>query len=624
MRALKQFKYVEPNFIRRASAVPNDPAYRFQTWHYEQINMPEAWDRSTGTGNVKVAVLDTGVMLNHPDLATRTTSDGYDFIVSQTNSGDGDGADSDPSDPGDGQDNARCTNSRDYISSFHGTHVAGTIGASGNDNIGVAGVNWNVDIMPIRVLGCSGGNDYEVSQGILYAAGLANDFGVLPNSPADIINLSLGSDYPSRTSREAIDAARNAGTIIIAAAGNTALNGNPISYPASYPGVVSVGATNPEGQRAAYSQYNDAVDIAAPGGYSDSNAQFSSAGLVVSAFATTEEGSISPSIMGMSGTSMAAPHVAGVASLMKGIYPDFTADDFDLALANGLLTQDLGAVGRDVEYGYGLIDAKKSLQAAESLVFGVSEDLPPRLNLTAYEVDFGVTGTEAIIQAFNAGGGSLKISQVVSSANNISVVSLADSDGLGNYRVTLDRDGLAEGVYQGYVQFISDAGTRTLAVNYEELTLISNDPDAGRIYTLLYNVNKGIVERQDSSVASSGQYSFAIDEVDPAVYILVTGSDTDNDGYICGPGEACGYWPNVQEPDYLIANQSYTDLTMGIRYQTQIQVDVDALLSSNSEAKKFSAKAACQNNVKVSKSSNIGLSLCAQEMLRRSTSKLRH
>ncbi len=621
MRALQQFKYVEPNFIRRASAVPNDPAYGFQAWHYEQINMPEAWDRSTGMGNVKVAVLDTGVALNHPDLATRTTSDGYDFIVSQSNSGDGDGADSDPSDPGDGQDNARCPNSRDYISSFHGTHVAGTIGASGNDNVGVAGVNWNVDIMPIRVLGCNGGNDYEVSQGILYAAGLANDFGVYPNSPADIINLSLGSEYPSRTSREAIVAARDAGVIIIAAAGNTALNGNPLSYPASYPGVVSVGATNPEGQRAAYSQYNDEVDIAAPGGYADSNAQFSSAGLVVSTFATTENGSISPGIMGMSGTSMAAPHVAGVASLMKGIYPSFTADDFDLVLANGLMTQDLGANGKDVEYGYGLIDAKKSLQAAESLVLGASEDLPPRLNLTAYEVDFGVTGTEVIVQAFNAGGGSLKISQVVSSANNISVVSLADADGLGNYRVTLDREGLTEGVYQGYVQFISDAGTRTLRLNYEELSVISREPDAGKMYTLLYNVNKGVVERLDFSDASSGQYSFAIDQVDPAVYILVTGSDIDNDGYICGAGEACGYWPNVQEPDYLIANQSFADLTLGIRYQTQIQVDGDAHVSSAAESKKVSSLDACENNQQVSRSSKIGLSICAQEMLRRSTSR---
>ena len=203
------------------------------------------------------------------------------------------------------------------------------------------------------------------------------------------------------------------------------------------------------------------------------------------------------------------------------------------------------------------------------------------------------------------------------------MVSLADSDGLGNYRVTLDREGLAEGVYRGYVQFISDAGTRTLTVNYEELSVIAREPDAGKIYTLLYNVNQGVVEGLDASDASSGQYSFAIDQVNPAVYILVTGSDLDNDGYICGAGEACGYWPNVQEPDYLIANQSFADLTMGIRYQTQIQVDGDALVSSTTESKKVGSSGECQNNEKVSRSSKIGLSICAQEMLRRSTSKLR-
>ena len=621
MRALEQFNYVEPNFIHKASAVPNDSAYGFQAWHYEQINMPEAWDRSSGMGNVKVAVLDTGVMLNHSDLATRTTSDGYDFIISQTNSGDGDGPDSDPSDPGDGRDNPLCPNSRDYISSFHGTHVAGTVGASGNDNVGVTGVNWNVNIMPIRVLGCNGGNDYEISQGILYAAGLANDFDVLPNSPADIINLSLGSDYASRISREAISAARETGVIVIAAAGNSALSGNPISYPASYPGVISVGATNPEGRRAAYSQYNDAIDIAAPGGYSSTNEKFSSAGVVVSTYASIVDGLITPSIAGLIGTSMAAPHVAGVASLMKGIYPNFTPDDFDLALSLGLMTVDLGTTGNDVEYGYGLIDANKSLQAAESLVSGVSSDFPPLLHLSTYEVNLGVTGTQIMIEATNAGGGSLIVNQVVSSANNISVVSSADSDGLGDYTVTIDRAGLAVGVYQSFVQFASNAGIRTLTINYEELPSNAGDPDAGGIYTLLYNVNTEIVERQDSSVASAGQYSFSIDQVNPAVYILVSGSDIDNDGFICGAGEACGYWPNVQDPDYLIANQSFADLTMGIIYQTQIQVDTNALSSSPTGVKKVDSQVDCQNEANVTRSPKIGLSICAKNMLRRLTSK---
>ena len=256
MRSLKQFELVEPNFIRKAFSVPNDSLYINQKWHYEQINMPKAWDRSTGAGTVKVAVIDTGVIMNHPDLQGQLTTDGYDFISDSFNSGDGDGPDSDPSDPGDARDNVLCPASPSPTSSFHGTHVAGTVGATGNNNKGGTGVNWNVDIMPIRVLGCRGGDDRDIIAAIYYAAGLANDQNVFPDSPADIINLSLGGGWTNQAIKNATDAAREAGVIVIASAGNDALRGNPISYPASYDGVVSVGATNPDGNRADYSTYN--------------------------------------------------------------------------------------------------------------------------------------------------------------------------------------------------------------------------------------------------------------------------------------------------------------------------------------------------------------------------------
>ena len=611
MRSLKHFKYVEPNFRFKATAVPNDPAYPFQAWHYEQINMPDAWDRATGSRNVKVAVLDTGIMLDHPDLVNRVTSDGYDFVSILADSGDGDGVDSDPSDPGDGQDNSLCPDSFYPVSSFHGTHVAGTVGAQTNDRSGVAGVNWNVEIMPIRVLGCTGGTDYDIVQGILYAAGLENDYGVLPDTPADIINLSLGGPYQNIFSQNAVDAAREAGVIVIAAAGNDGDQENLVNYPAAYAGVVSVAATNPEGRRAVYSTFNSEVDVAAPGGSGTGDS------MVVSAHAKIDDGAIVPQIYETAGTSMAAPHIAGVASLMKEIYPSLTPEDFDSALALGIMTVDVGTSGKDVEYGYGLIDANKALQTAEGLTSGALTDFPPVLRLTTNEVDLGFTGTEVTVQAINAGGGDLTVTQVTTSSNNISVLSQADANGLGEYVITVNRAGLNEGVYQGSVDFSSTAGTDSLMLNYEVLASSAGDPDGGRLYVLLYNVNTEEVESQVSSVASAGQYSFAFDEVQPAVYVLVAGSDIDNDGFICGAGEACALWPNLQEPDYLIANQSFVDISMALRFETPILIDSSRVFSVAGETTKLPRQEACKSELAIDYLVGRKREGCADQMLQR-------
>ena len=617
MRGLKQFKFVEPNFIYKASSVPNDPLYITQKWHYEQINMPKAWNRSTGAGTVKVAVLDTGIVMDHPDLVGQLTTDGYDFVSSS--SGDGDGADSDASDPGDGRDNVLCPDSPDLISSFHGTHVAGTVGASGNNNKGVAGVNWNVDIMPIRVLGCYGGSSYDIIDGIKYAAGLANSRNVFPDSPADIINLSLGGAWANIFTEQAVNAAREAGVIVIAAAGNEALEGNPIYYPASYSGVVSVGATNPDGNRADYSQYNDQVDVAAPGGYG-SEANATNSGRVYSTGARiNSNGSMSSAYTHMSGTSMAAPHVAGVASLMKGIYPALSPTDFDAALILGLSTIDYGTPGKDPHFGYGLIDADKALQTAEALSSGIDADFPPLLLLSNYSSDLGLAGTQIAIQAINAGGGSLTISQVSKSASNITIVAPDTTDGLGDYVITIDRTGLAEGVYQGSVEFTSDVGIRTLVINYEELTSGSSEPNAGKLYTLLYNVETEEVEEQFSSVVSSGEYTFSISDVDAGVYALITGSDIDNDLTICGAGEACAIWPTMEDPDYILANQSLAELTLNARYQSQIQGE---LSSSGATSGSKSAKVPydrCGGKGTLKITNKVTINSCFKRVLKKNT-----
>ena len=617
----KQFKYVEPNFLLTGSAVPNDPLYSDQSWHYKQINMPEAWDISTGTGNkneVKVAILDTGILINHPDLEKRITKDGYDFVRDDTVSGDDDTVDPDPSDPGDAHsENKYCPYNKwgPESSSFHGTHVAGTVGASGNNNIGVTGVNWDVDIMPIRVLGCSGGTTFDVNQGLLYAAGLPNDYNLEPHAPADIINLSLGGWFPSWSAEETHTKVRNAGVIQIAAAGNDGNWFNFTHYPASYPGVISVGATNYAGQRAGYSTYNNFVDIAAPGG---SSTYFEGHDVMSThAFYSPLTTNIQPQYSQLAGTSMATPHVAGVASLMKGIYPDLSPADLDAVIASGKMTVDIGDYGYDIEYGYGLLDAKKALETAQSLNSGRRITPPPILSLTSYLAYIGATTTKVSIQAVNEGGGSLSIIEVTPTANEISIAPPDDPNGLGVYVISVDRANLPAGMYSESVRFISNTGTKILTLIYEKLESDAIDPDGGKVYALLYNIETDTVEKQMSSTASSGAYSFSIDEIDPAVYTLIAGSDIDNDCEICGAGEACAIWPNHQEPDYLVANQSFANLEMALRYETPIQAKTHSALVAATAGKELPPKAFCRKGQGVGEQPKIRLSSHAKQMIKR-------
>ena len=247
-------KRAEPNLIRFASRVPNDTFYGNQ-WHYPNINLPQAWDVTTGDESVIVAVIDTGVLVDHPDFEGRLEN-GYDFISDPSRAGDGDGRDPDPNDPGDAQPG--------LPSSFHGTHVSGTVAAASDNGIGVAGVAWRSRVMPLRVLGIGGGTSFDLIQAILYAAGEPNASGDFPEQAADIINMSLGGEFFSQSEQDAILSARNQGLIVVAAAGNA--GSTEPSYPAAYEGVISVSASTISKTLAFYSNLGPTVDIAAPGG----------------------------------------------------------------------------------------------------------------------------------------------------------------------------------------------------------------------------------------------------------------------------------------------------------------------------------------------------------------------
>lgn len=522
------------NYRLYPSAIPNDANYPNQ-WDYTMMNLESAWDSGFGSSNVIVAVIDTGILPNHPDFAGRLLP-GYDFIRSASNANDGDGLDNDPTDPGDGNPQVR--------SDFHGTHVAGTVAAATNNGIGVAGVAGGVMIMPLRVIGINGATSYDVEQAIRYAAGLANDSNTVPNQIADVINLSLGGAGVSTTAPTAYRLARSAGVIIVAAAGNDGTS--QISIPAAYDGVVSVSAVTISRTRAAYSNFGATIDVAAPGG---SGGDINNDGLpdaILSLGANDLGASLSYEYNFKAGTSMASPHVAGVAALMKSAFPDLTPALFDTLLANGELTQDLGTPGRDDLYGYGLIDASRAVQAALTAGGNSGQPVnPPVLSVAPAALGFGVSLNSQTLSISNSGGGSLSISSVsASSAGNWLQVApqTVDASGLGSYLVSVNRSGLSDNIYTGSLSISSNAGNQTVSVSMQVMST-AVAVDAGPQIIELINNSTGTRADVLTLPVTNGVYAYSFPQVSIGEYRIRSSSDLDNDGILCELGESCGAYP---------------------------------------------------------------------------------
>ena len=327
LMTLPEVEYAESDAILQHTKVPNDPQYSNQ-WHYFDpsagnygINAPAAWDVTTGSATVVAAVIDTGVTA-HADLSGRTVP-GYDFIADEQIGNDGNGRDSDPRDPGDWITAAE--SSAGYFagcpvtnSSWHGTHTAGTIGAASNNHLGVAGVNWKSKILPVRVLGKCGGYISDVVDGMVWAAGL--DVPGVPDNtyPAKVVNVSLGgSGFCSSTFQDAIDAITAAGATVVVSAGNSNMDASGFT-PGNCDGVITVAATDRNGSRAYYSNYGPTVEISAPGGAQLINNEPSG---VLSTLNTGAQGPAADTYKYYQGTSMSAPHVTGVVSLLLSLNP---------------------------------------------------------------------------------------------------------------------------------------------------------------------------------------------------------------------------------------------------------------------------------------------------------------
>ncbi|WP_319004914.1 S8 family peptidase [Microbulbifer aggregans] len=351
-----QVEYAEPDRLMQPMATPNDPYYN-QQWHYFEstggLNLPTAWDVTQGEG-VVVGVIDTGYR-PHADLVANILP-GYDMISDTTVAQDGNGRDSDASDPGDWSPAGACGSGQAARnSSWHGTHVAGTVAAVSNNGTGVAGVAYKAKIVPIRVLGRCGGYTSDIADGIIWGAG-GSVSGVPTNAnPAQVLNLSLGGGGScDTTTQNAINTARSLGTTVVVAAGNSSDNAGNYS-PASCSGVISVASTNRAGSRAYYSNYGSVVDLAAPGGETSTSSNG-----VLSTLNSGSQGPGSDNYSFYQGTSMAAPHVAGAAALLYAVDSSITPTEVESILKNTARA----FPGSCSQCGTGIVDAAAAVAEA--------------------------------------------------------------------------------------------------------------------------------------------------------------------------------------------------------------------------------------------------------------------
>ncbi|MCB0178554.1 MAG: peptidase S8 [Anaerolineae bacterium] len=339
--------FAEPNYIAYALDTPSDPYFSSQ-WAYDVAEFSSAWDITKGNSDVVVAVIDTGIDLDHPDLncmvsdgATKITS-GFDFYNGDDNPDDDNG---------------------------HGTHVAGTVAGCTDNGLGVSGAAPNVRLMPIKVLGSGGSGSYaDVADGIIYAA----------NNGAKIINLSLGGSSGSDTILNAVEYAYNKGVLIVAASGNA---NTSIYYPAAYSQVMAVGSTDSGDTRSSFSNYGAGLDVVAPGEFINSTMRGGGYGY-------------------LSGTSMASPHVAGLAALVWSAEPGLTHNGVRQIIRD--TADDLGSVGYDNFFGYGRINAWSALEKYATIDVHYASGGTVTGPITFFVDDVGIASNSTTIRVSKA------------------------------------------------------------------------------------------------------------------------------------------------------------------------------------------------------------------------------
>ncbi|MBK8913453.1 MAG: S8 family serine peptidase [Phycisphaerales bacterium] len=503
----------EPNRVYRAkqavqTLTPNDPSYPDQRWQYEMIGLPRAWAITTGSPDIRIAVLDDGIHISHPDLVDNLLP-GYDFVDNKP----------DPSAPATPASNKANT---------HGTHVAGTVAAVGNNQLGVTGVTWGCKIVPVRVIGGAGA---DLVAAMRWSAGL--EVTGVPNNPnpCRVINMSLGGldgpacnpDPASTAIDDAIAAVEAVGTVVVAAAGNEATQcpAPQSSSPANQKNAISVAALSPDRTRAEYSNEAPTNFIAAPGGSGNATAE----DVLSTYFEEPFQGTRTATYLTSQGTSMATPHVSGVIALMLSANPNLTPAQVRDILQN--TAEDLGEPGRDSIFGFGLIRADRAVeaaanQAAPATAQGIT--LTPRIVAAPDPVEFNGDQISRTVTVRNYGAGNVTFqsgsAKAETGGNWLSVAFPAPGTATPfDLAVTVDRSNLAKGRYRGRIEATTSAGRTVIAVEL----VVAGTVDVGDIKVALVKPDDGSEVASTVTNVASG-YRYQITNFPAGEYLVIATS----------------------------------------------------------------------------------------------------
>ncbi len=542
LKKLPGVRFTEVDQWQHAFAVPNDKLYAAQ-WHYTALNLPAAWDVTTGSAAIVVADIDTGIV-PHPDLDPRVIL-GIDMISDPTNAGDGDGRDDNPLDMGGDGPNGGST--------WHGSHTAGTIGAATNNDYGVAGVDWKAKLLPVRVLGVKGGDIFDIAAGMTWATGGAVPGSRQNTTPAVVVNMSLGgTSDASPTYQDAIDQGNNRGAVFVIAAGNSNEDAQR-TIPCIQQGVICVGATRFSGTRASYSNFGAAVTVMAPGGEvsEDANGDTYPDGVL----STYRDKDNMPIFYFNQGTSMATPHVTGIVALMKSVNGTVTS-----AQAKQFLVTTASAASKCNEgCGAGMVNAQAAVLAAK----GTPPTGPAKLSCGTTELQFSRLAPTVTLGISNLGAQPLTVNATLTGAD-AAALSFPKGAGLtlaagqsGGLDVTANLTGLTDGTHVAEVDLTSNGGNLNVNVKIKVGGATGKPASVG----LAYQNGAGAwkVAGEASATPESG-YAYSID-APPGKYYVV-GLIDENGNNMFEDAEPFGFYPTNDSPKQVevIAGQALTQI----------------------------------------------------------------
>jgi serine protease len=541
LRRMTALRYSEVNRVLQMSRVPNDDLFAVQ-WHYGKMRLPAAWDITVGSDQVVGAVIDTGILSDHPELDTVVVG-GADLIDDEDVAGDGDGRDDDGFDVGDNACGSGCH-------SHHGTHVAGTMAAETDNAEMVSGVSWAGQLLAVRVLGQGGGAIFDIVGGVYWSIGSDVDGVARNQNPADVINMSLGGRGTSEAMDEAIQEAIQFNTIVIVAAGNE--NEDAADFtPASAPGAITIAAVSNSGEgravprRASYSNFGADVDLAAPGG--EQAEDIDGDGNPDGVLSTVRD-----EVTFYQGTSMASPHVAGVAMLMKSI---------DINVTGGQALNFMASTADDsiqcTGCGAGMVNAVQALRAMtgdENAPLLVPPDTVVRVGRQDFDVQvaFENVGAQSVDATLSIGGPDrdkligLEQTSVTVGGAETHVIDLQ-----------IDRAGDDTGEATITAVFGDNQSADVRVVWSADVISSATSVDVGAFRVEGDSISP---ERLVSALEIDG-YAYKLFNLTPGDYLVIGISDDDLDGNPGEENEGIGVFPRIQEARLVTvgANETVTD-----------------------------------------------------------------